>query len=100
MTERAALLLLPFFLLVPLLNACGSSGFLASTEQTCNKYPPSDERTACEKKNKEILSAAEKQRAQERAEAQKSVEKADPASGKKNDLCFTRQSTGERVCPN
>ena len=82
-----------------LLCGCGANGWLASHEQSCNKYPPSDERVACEKQLKEVFAAAEKQRAQDRENAMKETQpdiKNDPKKG----LCFKRQSTGETVCPN
>jgi hypothetical protein len=92
---------LPIFLLSSsLLSACGSNGFLARTEQSCEKIPPSDERIACEKKVKEILAAAEKQRAKEQADSKKMDDAAGAASDRTKKLCFTRQSTGELVCPN
>lgn len=83
-----------------LLSACGQNGFLARTGQTCEKLPPSDERIACEKRVKASLAAAEKQRAQEQADARKLEEAPDAVSERARKLCFTRQSTGEVVCPN
>jgi hypothetical protein len=82
-----------------LLAGCGSNGWLANHEQSCNKYPPSDERVACEKRFKEILAASEKQRTQERQNATRESEP-EGSSDPKKGLCFKRQSTGETVCPN
>lgn len=83
-----------------LLSACGQNGFLARTGQTCEKLPPSTERIACEQKVKASLAAAEKQRAQEQADARKLEDAPDVSSDRAKKLCFTRQSTGELVCPN
>ncbi|MFM2059952.1 MAG: hypothetical protein RLY71_4337 [Pseudomonadota bacterium] len=89
-----------FILSATLLSACGQNGFLARTGQTCEKLPPSAERIACEQKVKASLAAAEKQRAQEQAEARKLEDAPGVASDRAKKLCFTRQSTGELVCPN
>jgi hypothetical protein len=89
-----------FILCATLLSACGQNGFLARTGQTCEKLPPSDERIACEQKVKASLAAAEKQRAQEQTDARKLEDAPGAASERANKLCFTRQATGERVCPN
>ena len=92
-------LALAVFSLGCLLSGCGVNGWFASHEQSCNKYPPSDERVACEKRFKETLAAAERQRAQDREKAlleSKPEGSAEPRNG----LCFKRQSTGEMVCPN
>lgn len=93
--------LLIFLLSSFLLTACASDGFLARTAHSCNKIPPSDERIACQQKVKETLDAAEKQRAKEQADAKKSEENPGATStDRTKNLCFTRQSTGELVCPN
>lgn len=49
-----------------LLSGCGVNGWLADHEQSCRKYPPSDERVACEQRFKETLAASDKQRAADR----------------------------------
>jgi len=92
--------LLLFILSATLLSACGQNGFLARTGQTCEKLPPSDERIACEKRVKASLAAAEKQRAQEQADARKREDAPGAASDTAKKLCFTRQATGELICPN
>jgi hypothetical protein len=85
--------------LATLISGCGVNGWLVNHEQSCNKYPPSDERIACEKRFKEILAASEKQRTQDREKAALEMQP-DSSSDTKNGLCFKRQATGETVCPN
>lgn len=82
-----------------LLYGCGANGWLANHEQSCNKYPPSDERVACEKRFNETLAASERQRALNR---EKTLLETQPEGSRdrKKGLCFKRQSTGEMVCPN
>lgn len=82
-----------------LLGGCGANGWLANHEQSCNKYPPSDERVACEKQFKEILVATEKQRTLDRQNAKREAQP-ESSNDPKKGLCFKRQSTGETVCPN
>ena len=65
----------------------------ARAERDCNKYPTPQARTECTQKEKETDAAL----ARESRQADKA---ADGSNKKKNDLCFTRKSTGEVVCPN
>lgn len=82
-----------------LLSGCGSNGWLTNHEQSCNKYPPSDERVACQKRLDEIFAASKKEREQDRDKALQETQ-TDGRSDPKKGLCFKRQSTGEMVCPN
>jgi hypothetical protein len=72
---------------------------MANHEQSCRKYPPSDERVACEQRFKETLAASDKQRAADREKALLESQP-DGSTEPRNGLCFKRQSTGETVCPN
>jgi hypothetical protein len=83
--------------LASLLAACGINGPVAKAEFTCNKYPSHDAKADCERREKDTK-AAMRQEEQARESRQREAERADTARPK--DLCFTRQSTGERVCPN
>ena len=82
-----------------LLSGCGVNGWMANHEQSCRKYPPSDERVACEQRFKETLAASDKQRAADREKALLESQP-DGSTEPRNGLCFKRQSTGEMVCPN
>lgn len=87
---------IPLALLLPLSIAFAGENALFKAENSCLKYPPSDARTECMRKDREGAAAFEKARQREEAAA-KSAESGRP---KKNDLCFTRKATGELVCPN
>lgn len=88
--------LLPLALLLPASIAFAGENALFKAENACVKYPPSDARNECIKKEREALAAFEKQRKQDEAASKRQ----DSEPPKKNDLCFTRRETGERVCPN
>lgn len=83
-------------LLLPLSIALAGENALFKAENSCLKFPPSDARAECMKKEREAVAAFEQQRQRENA-ASKSADSDRP---KKNDLCFTRKATGEVVCPN
>jgi hypothetical protein len=87
---------IPLALLLPLSIAYAGENALFKAENSCLKYPPSDARTECMRTEREAAAESEKERQREKAAA-KSSESGRP---KKNDLCFTRKATGERVCPN
>lgn len=82
------------------LPAHADNGPLAALERTqeqCVKYPTPQARAECEHRHKQIDAAM----ARERAQADKADKPAFTGRApKKNDLCFTRKSTGEVVCPN
>ena len=92
----------PYSLLVSivaatLLNACGANGFLERVTEVCNKYPTPDARADCERRTSDSQDAFKKQK-EENDKKQRASDKGDTT--KPDGLCFTRQSTGERVCPN
>lgn len=70
---------------------------LARTQEVCVKYPTPQARAECVQKQKQTDSALARERAQAEKADQPSLGGSAP---KKNDLCFTRKSTGEVVCPN
>jgi len=81
------------------LNAHADDGplnALARTQEICVRYPTPQARAEC--KQKEKATDAALAREQERRQADKAA--AGSGTPKKNDLCFTRKSTGEVVCPN
>jgi hypothetical protein len=83
-------------MLLSLSSTFAGENALFKAENSCLKYPPSDARADCMKKEREAAAAFEKQRKLE-MDASKSAESDRPT---KNDLCFTRKATGELVCPN
>ena len=86
--------LTPFLLLIPMAFATAGENALSRVEQSCLKYPTPEARANCEGKKKETMAAFEKEE-----KAKKQAADAD-GTKKKNDLCFTRKTTGEVVCPN
>jgi len=86
--------------LIFMLSGCGSNGMLnpnAWNEESCVKYPTPDARADCVRRIKEAEAAFEKQK---QADERRQRALDGGQSRKANDLCFTRQSTGEVVCPN
>jgi len=71
---------------------------LTRAQEICVKYPTPQARAECNAKQKATDAALARQQDQERRQAGQTA----PGSTtpKKNDLCFTRKSTGEVVCPN
>ena len=86
----------PLALLLPLSIAFAGENALFQLENSCVKYPPSDARTECMKKERETAAAFEKERQREEGVSKS----AESGRSKKNDLCFTHKATGELVCPN
>jgi len=89
-------ILLLLALLIPLSTAFAGENALFRIDNSCLKLPPSEARTECMKKEREVAAAFEKERKKEDAAAKGQ----DGERPKKNDLCFTRRDTGEVVCPN
>lgn len=87
---------LPLALLLPLSIAFAGENALFRATNACQKYPPSDARTACMNEERQANAAFEKERRRAEAES-KNTESGHP---KKDDLCFTRKATAERICPN
>ncbi len=85
--------LTPLLLLFSMAFASAGENALARIEQSCSKYPTPESRAECEKKNKEVMAAFDK----EKKAQKKAAEIGGPE--KKNGLCFTRKATGEVVCP-
>ncbi len=82
-----------FLLLFPAALACAGGNALFRVEQSCVKVPTPEARADCERRQKEAMAAFEKEK--------KVKQKAAEAGGqKKNELCFTRKTSGEVVCPN
>jgi hypothetical protein len=79
-----------------MLMACGTDGFMARAEGACVKYPTPDARAECEQRQRQALSDFKKQQEQDH-KAQRALEKDAPSP---RSLCFTRQPSGELVCPN
>ncbi len=79
------------------LTACAGESALYRASDACNKLPSSEARADCEKKHREAMSAWDKDR---QDKARKSKPDLTSPAPKRDDLCFTRSSTGERVCPN
>lgn len=69
---------------------------LARTEEVCVKYPTPQARAECQQRHKATDAALAREQERQRTD-QAATGHANP---KKNDLCFTRKSTGEVVCPN
>lgn len=85
--------LLPLHLLISATFACAGENAMSRVEQSCVKVPAPQARADCERRQKESMAAFEKEKkAKQKAEA--------PSPQKKSDLCFTRNATGEVVCPN
>ena len=85
------LLLLPW--LIAAAHAWAGENAMSRVEQSCVKIPTPQARADCEKRQKDAMTAFEKEK--------KATQKDEAAAPrKKNDLCFTRSSTGEVVCPN
>ena len=89
--------LTPILLLIPMAIACAGENALARVEQSCIKYPTPEARADSEKVKKSTMDAFESEK---KAEQKKATEAGGPDQKKRNDLCFTRQATGEVVCPN
>lgn len=86
--------LTPLLLLIPMALAHAGVSGSSRMEQSCNNYPTPDARAECEKKNREVMTAFDKEKKAEKKDAKGGSPK------KKNDMCFTRKATGEVVCPN
>ncbi|MFZ4552536.1 MAG: hypothetical protein ACOYNB_12005 [Aquabacterium sp.] len=85
-----------------LLAALASGSALAvpplyHNEQSCSKFPTPSAQAECREKQKQTMEAFEKERRKKSADVDFKKRTDQPA---KKDLCFTRQSTGETVCPN
>lgn len=80
------------------LGAVGWSvaGNLLGAEQACIKYAGPAAQDDCRRQQKAALEAFERDR-QKRAQ---DAAPAGEAAQKKRELCFTREGSGERVCPN
>lgn len=76
-------------------HAQGNALFRA--EQACIKYPGPAAQDECRRRQKEAMEAFRRDEAQKARDAAQS---ADGAAPRQNGLCFTREGTGERVCPN
>ena len=87
--------LLSLSLLIPVSTAFAGENALFRIENSCLKLPPSEARTECMKKDREVAAAFERERKKEEAASKRQ----DGDRPKKNDLCFTRRDTGEVVCP-
>ena len=83
-------------LLLPLSTPFAGDNAWFTHGDSCLKYPPSDARTQCIKMQREAAAEFEKARRREEAASKNAEEGLRP----KNDLCFTRTATAERVCPN
>lgn len=70
---------------------------LYHNEQSCSKFPSPGAQAECREKQKQTMEAFEKERRKKSANVDFKKRPDQPA---KKDLCFTRQSTGETVCPN
>jgi hypothetical protein len=95
MMKKHVLLALPL-LLLPLSAAFAGDNALFRHSDSCLHVPPGDARTECMKKQREAAAAFEMERKREEA----TTRSADHEPSKKEDPCFTRKATGERVCPN
>jgi hypothetical protein len=67
-------------------------GALSGAEQACIKYAGPAAQDECRRQQKAAMDAFERER-------QKKAQQGGAAQ-KKPDLCFWREGTGERVCPN
>jgi len=67
-------------------------GTLSGAEQACIKYAGPAAQDECRRQQKASMDAFERER-------QKKAQQGGAAQ-KKPDLCFLREGTGERVCPN
>ena len=76
-------------------HAEGNALFRA--EQACIKYAGPAAQDECRRRQKEAMEAFRRDEAQKARDA---AQPADSAAPRKNGLCFTREGTGERVCPN
>lgn len=85
-----------FVLSLPVLSAYAGENALFRHSDSCLKYPPSDARAECMKKEREVSATFAKERKREEAAPRRSEH--DPS--RKNELCFKREATGEIVCPN
>ncbi len=88
--------LLPMFALCVALSSAQADNALARIEQSCAKFPSPSAQAECRQKEKAAMAAFEKERKKD--DPKIDFKKEDAA--KKSDLCFTRKSTGEQVCPN
>lgn len=89
----------PWLLVALMLCAVGGASaenILFRSEHSCLKYPTPQARAECQQKEKQEQAVLER----ERQRQEKNAARSDAGSAKKNELCFTRKSTGEVVCPN
>jgi hypothetical protein len=87
-------MIVPAALALALAMAAGQAvgGTLSGAEQACIKYAGPAAQDECRRQQKASMDAFERER-------QKKAQQGGAAQ-KKPDLCFLREGTGERVCPN
>jgi hypothetical protein len=88
--------LLLMFTLCVALSSVQADNALSRIEQSCAKFPSPGAQAECRQKEKAAMEAFEK----ERKKDDRKIEFKKDGPARKNDLCFTRKSTGEQVCPN